>query len=60
MLHAKGTTVLIIAIGKKIKCFTISVSGYACNHGSLRIGNETLRPLEGARGTPSACPVSEA
>ncbi len=29
------------------------VSGYACNHGSLRIGNETLHPLEGAMGTPS-------
>ncbi len=24
------------------------------NHSSLRIGNETLRPLEGAMGTPSA------
>ncbi len=23
-----------------------NVSGYTCNHGSLRIGNETLRPLE--------------
>ncbi len=31
----------------------INVSGYTCNHGSLRIGNETLRPLEGAMGTPS-------
>ncbi len=37
-----------------------NVSGYACNHGSLRIGNEILRPLEGAMGTPSAWPVSEA
>ncbi len=37
-----------------------NVSGYACNHVFLRIGNETLRPLEGARGTPTACPVSEA
>ncbi len=36
------------------------VSGYICNHSSLRIGNETLRPLEGAMGTPSAWPVSEA
>ncbi len=26
--------------------FLENVSGYACNHGSLRIGNETLRPLE--------------
>ncbi len=31
--------------------FPENVSGYACNHGSLRIGNETLRPLEGAMGT---------
>ncbi len=37
-----------------------NVSGYACNHGFLRIGNATLHPLEGARGTPSACPVSVA
>ncbi len=22
-----------------------NVSGYVCNHGSLRVGNETLRPL---------------
>ncbi len=28
--------------------------------GPLSKGNSTLRPLEGARGTPSACPVSEA
>ncbi len=38
----------------------INISGYTCKHGSLRIGNETLRPLEGAMGTPSAWPVSEA
>ncbi len=31
-----------------------NVSGYICNHSSLRIGNETLRPLEGAMGTPLA------
>ncbi len=37
-----------------------NVSGYVCNHSSLRIGNETLRPLEGAMGTPSVWPVSEA
>ncbi len=36
------------------------VSGYVCNHSSLRIGNETLRPLEGAVGKPLAWPVSEA
>ncbi len=32
-----------------------NVSGYACNHGSLRVGNSTLRPLEGltlAGGSP--------
>ncbi len=40
--------------------FTENVSGYICNHSSLRIGNETLCPLEGAMGTPSAWPVSEA
>ncbi len=33
---------------------SMNVSGYTCHHGSLRIGNETLRPLEGAMGTPSA------
>ncbi len=32
----------------------MNVSGYTCNHGSLRIGNEMLRPLEGAMGTSSA------
>ncbi len=26
------------------------VSGYVCNHGSLRVGNETLRPLGVAMG----------
>ncbi len=31
-----------------------NVSGYTCNHGTLRIGNETLRPLGVAMGTPSA------
>ncbi len=36
------------------------VSGYVCNHSSLRIGNETLRPLDGAMGKPLAWPVSEA
>ncbi len=47
----------------KINCCAVlwkNISDYACNHGSPRIGNETLRPLEGARGTPSACTVSEA
>ncbi len=37
-----------------------NVSGYICNHSSLRIGNEMLRPLGGAMGTPSAWLVSEA
>ncbi len=37
-----------------------NVSGYVCNHSSLRIGNGTLRPLEGAMGMPSAWPVSDA
>ncbi len=38
-----------------------NVSGYVCNHGSLRVGNETLRPLGVAMGgTSSAWPVSEA
>ncbi len=27
-----------------------NVSGYVCNHGSLRVGNETLRPLGVAMG----------
>ncbi len=27
-----------------------SISGYVCNHGSLRVGNETLRPLGVAMG----------
>ncbi len=37
-----------------------NISGYTCNHSSLRIGNETLHSLEVAMGTPSAWPVSEA
>ncbi len=28
----------------------VNVSGYVCNHGSLRVGNETLRPLGVAMG----------
>ncbi len=47
---------LTITLKKSIQ----NISGYTCNHGSLRIGNSTLRPLEGAMGTPSAGPVSEA
>ncbi len=27
-----------------------NISGYICNHGSLRVGNETLRPLGVAMG----------
>ncbi len=45
---------LIYLIMVKFACetadFPENVSGYACNHGSLRIGNEKLRPLEGAMG----------
>ncbi len=38
--------------GKKEKAVLLAFStrGYACNHGSLRVGNETLRPLGVAMG----------
>ncbi len=36
-----------------------NVSGYACNHGSLRIGNETLRLLAMLRAFLSASPLEK-